>query len=266
MELCAEALLYIRSVNYTLAMASSDPADAAFKARIIKHMNNDHADSLSLYLRHYFYMSPSAAFPARLEDISFSDLVIVDSSKMRSIVNIKPPMKSWADARPRMVAMDAECRAALGIPPPEHGAVSKSREKVKLERYLPPQTLLQRTIFLAALGTYFLIISRVLGHLGEGTFFYNHVASFWPLGRTAGQRAGNFLWTLDRVAVPMLLLHLGETVALERTRLQRYGVKRCCKLWWAWVGSTFVEGYGSWDRIAGEVERLRGKGVEGKHK
>jgi len=244
-------------------MAAPDPNDAAFKARIIKHMNNDHAESLSLYLRHYRSLPESSSSSPTIQDISFTDLTIFDSSKTKHVIPINPPMTSWADARPRTVAMDAECRAALGIMMPEHGSAKRDGGKTKLERYIPPKTLFQRSIFLAALGTYFLIISRISGYLGSGTFFYNHIASFWPVGQTAMTRSENFLWTLDRVAVPMILLHVGEAVALERLRLRRYGVQRGSRLWWAWVCSTFVEGYGSWDRIANEVRRTE-KAMGGK--
>jgi putative heme iron utilization protein len=96
-------------------MADQTSKDAAMKERIIKHMNNDHADSLSLYLQHYNKLSASSARGARMTDISLSAMTFQTTDGKTHTIPLNPPMTSFADARTRSVDMDREARSALDI-------------------------------------------------------------------------------------------------------------------------------------------------------
>jgi hypothetical protein len=102
-------------------MADANPSsdnDPAIKARIITHMNKDHASSLSFFLQHYSSFPASTASTAVLTDISLSRLTLSTASKSPIYLPIRPsPMASLAEARERMVYMSKECLRALGLSP-----------------------------------------------------------------------------------------------------------------------------------------------------
>ncbi|PKX89531.1 DUF2470 domain-containing protein [Aspergillus novofumigatus IBT 16806] len=93
-------------------MATDAPAPT--KSFIIKHMNTNHADTLSLYLRAYCGVSAHFAHPAVLQDISLSDLLI-SAKGTRYSVPINPPMTSFSEARARVVAMHKDSLQRLGL-------------------------------------------------------------------------------------------------------------------------------------------------------
>jgi hypothetical protein len=96
-------------------MADQASKDAAMQQRIIKHLNNDHAESLSLYLRHYSRLSARAARGAIMTDISLSAMTFQTADGNTHIILLRPPMSSFAEARTRTVDMDRAARSALDI-------------------------------------------------------------------------------------------------------------------------------------------------------
>lgn len=83
------------------------PNSDAMKSRIINHMNEDHQNSLTLYSRHYNKLPLSHAKTSKLVDITL-DHMVIESSFGRCLIPIDPPMKSYAEARDRVVAMHQE--------------------------------------------------------------------------------------------------------------------------------------------------------------
>jgi hypothetical protein len=63
----------------------------------------------------------------------------------------------------------------------------------------------------------------------------------------------------------MLAIHFTEAFLLDRTRLRKYGVARGSSLWWKWIASVFIEGWGCWDRIAAEVKRKTVEAEKAQH-
>ena len=110
----------------------ADPAskDEAAKARIIGHMNADHAESLSYYLQHYISLSPRVARGAILCDISLSAMTLRTTDNKTHTIPFSPPMTSWAEARTRSVDMDRVSRNALDI------------SSIRITSYDPPQNFL----------------------------------------------------------------------------------------------------------------------------
>lgn len=96
-------------------MTDQASKDATAKAGIIEHMNADHQNSLSYYLRHYCSLTSHAAFEPRLRDITFESMTVQTSDGKYHVVLIDPPMKSWSEAPERAVEMDREARLALDI-------------------------------------------------------------------------------------------------------------------------------------------------------
>ena len=114
--------------------------DAAMKQRIITHMNTDHQDSLIRYLEHFHCVSSFSARNAHLEDITFSSLTIKSSGRNYTIP-IKPPMTAWSEARPRVVAMDAEAVEAL------------ARSNITVKKYVKPYGFML-VVYIACLLTF----------------------------------------------------------------------------------------------------------------
>jgi hypothetical protein len=245
--------------------------EAAIKARIIKHMNTEHAESLSLYLQHYSGLSAAEAATPKLVDISYDSLTIESSPSAISTsstsavgragavytIPVEPPMASWGDARPRVVAMDGEARAGLGLPPlpsPDSDDRSSSSSApsgtVVITTYDPPRAPLH--IFMIGLvaffyGCYFL---RRNGYfLVPGGWYWENVMRYFPLGGAEG-----YAWLQDQLAVPVVLLHGTETLwMIGRLRAHRVGMG--AGVWWKWVGATFLEGFGAHQRFGGVVKR-----------
>jgi Protein of unknown function (DUF2470) len=231
------------------AAVHKDKDSVTKKARIITHLNTDHADSLSLYLQHYCDLSPSAAEYAKLVDISLSSLTIESSDGTAHIIPLEPPMTSWRDARARTVEMDRDARSALGL----SAAPSPSAAKVIVEEYIPPSSPLH--IFMICLVVFFLgsIYSYKKGWLVRGTWFWENVMKHFPGGPAA------YLWTQNWLGVPAVVgLHAFETVWMVR-KLGSHGVRGGSGVWWAWVGSTLFEGFGPHQRFNGLVRREEGK-------
>lgn len=220
-----------------------DPKADAAKARIISHMNADHSLSLSYYLRHYAQLSASQARKPSMLDISFDSMTLQTAAGKKHTIPINPPMNSWADARLRAVDMDREAREGLGI------------DSIRITAYEPPKTPFH--IFVFTTCACVVIIFTASSKIVPGTMFYDEVLPYFPGGPEV------FLWLAKKLALPVLFIHIAETYYLEKTRLWKYGVERGSALWWKWIASCFVEGFGCFQRIDWEVARKR-KEAEGK--
>lgn len=226
-------------------MADQASKDAASKQRIIKHMNNDHVDSLSLYLQHYGKLPAGSTRGAIMTDISLSAMTFQTTDGKTHTIPLKPPMTSFADARTRSVDMDREARSALDISP------------VKLTSYLPPRQPAHVILFGLCSMAY---LNFALKHkFVPGNWYYDNVLPWWPGG------AESYVWTVGKVFYPMLAIHFTEVFLLDRLRLRRYGVERGSLLWWKWIVSVFIEGWGSWKRIDAEVDRKKKEAEKAQH-
>jgi hypothetical protein len=226
-------------------MADQRAKDTAVAERIINHMNNDHADSIALYLRHYSKLSASSARGAAMTDISLSAMTFETTDSKIHIISLKPPIASFAEARTRSVDMDREARSALDISP------------IKLTSYLPPRKPAHIIVFGLCVMAYVNFVTKHM--MVPGTFFYDKILPWWPGGPEA------YLWTVDKVFYPMLAIHFTEAFLLDRTKLRKYGVERGSALWWKWMASVFIEGWGCWKRIDAEVGRKMKEAEKAQH-
>jgi hypothetical protein len=223
----------------------ADPSSiAASKLRIITHMNNDHADSVDLYAQHFCKLSQSAARGAKLTKIDLDGMTISASGKEHRI-SLSPPMKSFAEARTRTVDMDREARTALDI------------SSTKLTIYTPPTSPFH--VFVFGICTFMFCTFVFYGYIVPGTFFYDSILPYFPFGPEM------FKWIVRMISLPVLVIHFGEAYMMDKTRLRKYGVQRGTTLWWKWIGSCFIEGYGCWVRIDKEIQRKEGEAQNTKH-
>lgn len=227
-------------------MAEKSPAgsEAAVKQRIITHMNNDHQDSLVRYLEHFCRLSSFSARNARLSDITFDHLVISTYAGSAHIVPIHPSMTSWSDARPRVVAMDAEAVAGL------------NRSNITVKKYALPTGLMWLHLCLV-----FVIMSIFprKENFQPGSLVYDNLFVYTP---------GFARFCLQMRPLTLFLMatfHPGESVYMHLSRLRKHTVPTCSVLWWKWVLSTFVEGYPAFLRFNGIVREEEWKKANAKH-
>ena len=217
--------------------------DVVMKERIITHMNNDHQDSLIRYLEHYCGVSSFSARNAHLEDVTFSSL-IVSSNGQSYNVPIEPPMTSWSDVRPRVVAMDAEAVAGLG------------RSSITVKQYARPYGFML-IVFIASLLTYVNFSRRA--NFMPGSLLYDSLLRYVP-------QFADFCWRIQPLVIyPMVLLHSCEAISMARSRLVRHSVPIGSRLWLCWVSSAFIEGYGSFIRFDMLVKEEEARKAKVKH-
>ena len=240
-----------------MAGSAPSPSDAAIKTRILNHMNTDHADSLSLYLQHHYHLSSFRAQYPQVTDISFTTLTIdvsslpedfhvLGSARQTYEVPISPPLESWADARPRMVAMHEAALRALG------------RSDVCVKRYRGPDRgwMYAWLLFLLCVILAFSTRANFL----PGSLLYDTLG----LGRV-----GDFAEFCHRIQ-PILVgfvgvVHVAEIVWVSRGRLRRYNVDLVGAVWWYWVVSVAIEGFAAIMRFDEEVGRERKRREAKKH-
>ncbi len=153
-------------------------------------------------------------------------------------------MKSWSEARERMVAMDQVALRGLG------------RSDITVKKYKRPKGFLA-VVFVAA-GCTIVCFSRRSNFL-PGSRLYDsvlrHVPSF-----------ARFCYDIQPFLLyPVLAIHVSEAVWMETTRLEKHNVPRFSKLWWKWVLSTFVEGVGAFIRLDRIVKEETEKKEKTKH-
>lgn len=231
-----------------MADSSGPSSEAAVKKRIIKHMNHDHQDSIRRYLEHYTHISPFSARNATLTDIFYSAMEIRVppflglGSGNYYIVPISPKLESWADARPRLAAMDHEALAALG------------RSPVTVKSYVPPYGFML-LVFIACVLTYVSFCYR--GNFVPGSLFYE------SLRLDVIPRFARFCYKIQPLIISIMVgVHGLEAWWTATGRLRKHSVPVGSSLWFKWVGSAYVEGLGAtvrFDQLVREEEEKRAK-------
>jgi hypothetical protein len=216
-------------------------------------MNKDHRTDLSHILQHYLGLDASAAADAEMLDISPTELTVrAGPDGAVHVVPLEPPL-AWGDRRVRLVDMTLAARAALGIevesahpPEPAAGIVVRS--------YAPPATTLDISVMAAVLlyGACFALVRTGMVHPGSLVGRIVETVRF-PGG------IPSFKWLVNAIALPVLAIHLAEAWYLDRTRLQKFGVKRGSALWWMWMTSCFIEGRGAFGRFGALVREAKAK-------
>lgn len=220
-----------------MAQTNTQPDEAAIRARITTHMNAQHQDSLSLFLQHYCNIGPSASTSTSTTLVTLHlDSLILASQGKRYYIPLHPPMSSFSETRPRMKAMRQECLRALDL------------SDVKITSYVAPQGLIPRLTFLAVILTMLLFSRR--RNLLPGSIFYD------SLGLRYVPNFVSFCAIIQPWLIKvMLAIHFSEALWMARTRLRKHQVRSWSRLWWMWVGTCFIDGIFSLQRIDELVSR-----------
>ena len=201
------------------------------RQRIIKHVNHDHKPELTRYLQHFAGLPYHVASSApELRDVSFECMLIRVGGDQEHSVPFDPPLSSWDDIRSRLVEMDASAKKSLG----------RQDDKVTITEYTPPWGL----DLPSAIGVCFWFFCYTYrSAVVPGSTPWNIAQKVFPGG------AEWFLWVVNALFWPVILVHFGEMVVFERTRLTKANVERGSGLWFAWVATCFLEGYPSMKRF-----------------
>ncbi|KAL7799750.1 hypothetical protein V8C37DRAFT_365333 [Trichoderma ceciliae] len=220
------------------------PSQEEMKARIITHMNTQHSRELSHYLRHYLRLSPraAAASPA-ITDMDLASMTIKTNHGTYN-VPFSPPLSSWAEARPRVIAMDVDARKALGI------------SDIYITEYAMPRGF----DYVPLVGVVFYFICATgLPWIVPGSAPWEVLKVVFPGGPEW------FRWTVRMIFWPVVGIHLVEAVLFDRWRLQKHGVVRWSCVWWMWESAIFFEGLTSWKRLDGVVTEKKAEKEAKKH-
>ncbi len=229
---------------FGLIMADQAAKDAAAKQRIITHMNTDHQDSLMRYLEHFGHVPSFFVRNAKLEDMTLDSMVVSNSNGKPYELPILPPMKSWSEARPRLVAMDAEAVAGL------------HRSDITVKKFRGPKGFMG-VVFVAAAVTFVVFSKR--SNFEVGSVIYDNVMRHVP-------NFNKFCHTIQPVVLyPMIALHSWEAYHMDQTRLEKHSIPRFSKLWWKWIFTTFIGGIGLFKSFDSIVEKQEAKKVNAKH-
>lgn len=219
-------------------MPRNEKSSASNKQFIISHMNADHRDSLALYLQAYCNISAGDAKSARLVDISLSDLVI-SADSVRYSVPINPPMKNFSETRARVVSMYKDSLQRLGL------------SDISITEYRAPRGL-HVFVFGVCLATYIGFSRR--SNFVPGSIMYE------TLGLEKVPGFTQFCYKIQPwLFSGMVGIHLLESVGLAMLRLKPHRVPFLSGLWFAWVSSTFIEGFGAWQRTGQMVKEEQAK-------
>jgi Protein of unknown function (DUF2470) len=153
-----------------------------------------------------------------MEDIALNKITLSAGGRT-FFIPIDPPLKSFSEARERVVKMDQDCIEALG------------RDSITIKEYRAPRGF-DAVIFATCFSTYIL-----LSRPENVSFVFQLVPEF----------AAFVLKIRLLVLYPMIIIHLVESSLMIR-KLQRHSVPLFSKLWWTWTVSCFIEGIGSFRR------------------
>jgi hypothetical protein len=135
------------TASNTLALS---PAD---RARFIAHMNDDHADAVLAYARHYGARTAATAATLAGLDSEGLDLVVTEPSGDRPVRIVFPtPLVDAEDAHHTLVRMAREAAMALRAASPA-GASSDAKADDALERARAAVLFLRDTLKTIQLGT-----------------------------------------------------------------------------------------------------------------
>ena len=227
-------------------MGEINETKAKARARIVKHMNTDHGDSLSRYLEFYNRLPKKMTAEARIEELR-SEYMIIESRSSRNLIPIDPPLaEDWSDARTRFTQMDRAALTGLG------------RSDLVITRYVPP-TGFHLVVFLACVATYVAFCRRA--NFSPDSFFVYRLLGLHHLPWLA-----RFCYSIQPLLFPfMIVLHIAEATWLHVVRLSPFGVETGSRLWFTWILSIAVEGVGAkirFDRLVEQQRRRRGDGTE----
>ncbi|TLD10718.1 hypothetical protein PgNI_05787 [Pyricularia grisea] len=235
--------------------------------RTVAHVNKDHAEDLSLYLRHFNGSSIQDAADAELVSMDLERMLIrAGPSRALHKVSYSPPLTNWADRRAVLVEMSRSARDASS----SGGSSSSSSHLPDPDlSHADPASLIRRPALVPDMVVDGLIIFFVasaavchLGYIEPGTSLWsNPLLALFPGG------PGNFARIMKTYVPPAAGLHVAEA-AFMVTRLRKYGIPLLSSAGLFWTFSVLIEGVFGFMRFNKMIKdkRIEAAGKAGKKK
>jgi hypothetical protein len=167
-----------------------------------------------------------------MTDISLGEMKF-SCSGQTTTVPFDPPMKSLREARERLVQMDKDTLRIL------------DRSDITVSRYIPPYANLAHLFNFSQCLLVSLLLPRG-ANFRPGSLLYDNILFMVPA-------FASFVLQVRWFVLPiMLAIHLFETTLMAK-KLKRHGLSPVDSIWWAWMGSSFVEGITSFWRLDGLI-------------
>ncbi|ORY06237.1 integral membrane protein-like protein [Clohesyomyces aquaticus] len=217
-------------------MATTDAQDAAARERIIKHMNADHRDSIRRCIEHALGVSCWQTGDARMTDISLDKMKFAFGDN-KVAVPFDPPMKTFREARERLVQMDKDAVKAL------------RRSDITVKIFIPPYAHLHHLFNFSLCLVTFACFSKP-SNFTPGSFLYDLLLYRVPSFASFCLKIQPTLITI------MLAIHIVEAAVMVK-KMEKHSVVPLSGLWWSWVGSCFIEGFTAFNRLNGMVAQKK---------
>jgi hypothetical protein len=172
--------------------------------------------------------------------VDLTGMTFIAGSKAHWIP-FEPPLKSYRDARERVVAMDKDCLTALG------------RSDVTINEYVQPSGVYAAGLAICA--------ATFLGFSQRWWFAADQVVA-----SVLGQSFAHFAWTIQPwLLAGLFLIHGGELAWFIPARLQKHSVNVKTKEFWLWAISEFIGGVFCSTQFDALVERKRAAKAKQQH-
>jgi hypothetical protein len=169
-----------------------------------------------------------------MTDIDMGGLTLACQGRTHRIP-LEPPMKSYREARERVVQLDKECCQRL------------HRSDVTVKEYQYPR------------GTdalpFIIVSATFLAYCQRWWFAKGQVVE-----AILGTSFARFSWRIQPWLFWMMVaIHGAEVVYFAYTQLSKHSVSIRSRVWWLWSGSTFIEGVFAMKRFEAMVKAQREK-------
>lgn len=218
--------------------------------RTVAHVNKDHAEDLSLYLRHFNGVSIQDSADAELLSLNL-DRMLIRAGPSRALhkVSYSPPLTDWADRRSVLVEMSRSARDASSsggrLPDPDLSHADPA-SLIRGPRLVPDVMVDGVVVFLVASAT-----ACHLGYIEPGTSLWsNPLLAMFPGG------PGKFARIMTTFVWPFAAIHVAEA-AFMVTRLRKYGLPLLSSAGLFWTFSILVEGVLGWTRFNKMIKEMR---------
>nr|OQO28889.1 hypothetical protein B0A51_03216 [Rachicladosporium sp. CCFEE 5018] len=213
-------------------MADQASKDAAAQQRIVSHMQKDHHDSIVRYLEHYSKVSAWTAQSGVLTAVDLNGMTLTASGKTHRIP-FDPPLKSYSEARERVVSIDQDCLRGLG------------RSDITINEFIWPT---------GRYGVEFAVILGIFAAYSQRWWF----APGSIVERSLGVGLAKFSYRIQPwLFGGLLVVHAAELAYFVPARLRKHSVNPRTGLFWLWCAAQAIMGIGCSKRFDALVEKKR---------
>lgn len=181
---------------------------------------------------------------AQITDINLNEMKISYHGK-QAVIAFDPPMKSFSEARERLVQMDQDALKALG------------RSDIPITKFIPCYTNIYHLLNFSICITTLVVFSSA-SNFKPGSLLFNNLFFRFPGFANFCLNIQPYLFGI------MLCIHTVESTLMVN-KLTNHGLTPADTLWWQWAGTCFVEGFTSFRRLNGLIKERKEEKEAKKH-